>query len=511
MRKKSLIIPIPLFLIFIASTKLEFFFCFHKPFKIENKKKKKINKMSSNNDAQSMTKDLSQAIETANQSLEYIWSTIASTAREMGSTSITNCAASRALSYNPQNRKALEAHPTSKNGTAFLFETIQQLLLELQANPNSIKQWSLLGKCYLCLSDFTNAYSSFGHVLRLINSQQNFDDIYFWYSIACVYQHFGYNQDALKFFQTLQSILENSQKTTPFPLISDFYLRLGLLQRSLGNYKESIDALEYIKKTKSQLPPALTDDDIAFHIAFTGLYSQKTETKAFTELRNLINKYPKNLKLIQQFTWAISFKTDEALLKEAKQLIDSHQEFKDDPLLNFITARILLKTNDIEAAYAKFSACISDWAESPVFWCSLGVLYMKHEQKQDALLAFQRAILLKPEMDEAWLNLGMVFEIWDNSQNAVKIYEAGKQNCPQSRKLQERLTRLSQGQRNPVQRLEIEEVGFSKFFTQIGDAYSENITRTPPSIPGSSITSDESKQQVIESLRLPYDSLFADS
>ena len=467
--------------------------------------------MSSNIDAQSMTKDLSQAIETANQSLEYIWSTIASTAREMGSTSITNCAASRALSYNPQNRKALEAHPSSKNGTSFLCETIQQLLLELQANPSSIKQWALLGKCYLCLSDFTNAYSSFGHVLRLINSQQNFDDIYFWYSIACVYQHFGYNQDALKFFQTLQSILENSQKTTPFPLISDFYLRLGLLQRSLGNYKESIEAFEHIKKTKAQLPPSLTNDDIAFHIGFTALLSPETENRAITEFRNLLNKYPNNLKLIQQYTWAISFKSDENLLKEAKQLIDNHPEFKDDPLISFITARIQLKSNDIEAAYAKFSACISDWAESSVFWCSLGVLYMKHEQKQDALLAFQRAILLKPEMDEAWLNLGMVFEIWDSSQNAVKIYEAGKQYCPKSQKLQDRLTRLSQGQRPPMQRMEIEEVGFSKFFTQVGDAYSENITRTPPAIPGSSITAEEAKQPIIESLRIPYDSLFAPS
>ena len=458
-------------------------------------------------DANSMVKDITQVIGTANQALEYIWSTIASTAKEIGSTTITNCASLRALSYNPQNRKALEAQPRAIAGTQKICELIQKILAEIQKNSNIYQNWALIGKCYLMIDDFTNAYSSFAHVLRLLKAE-NFSDIYFWYAIACVHQHFGYNNDSLRFYQHALDLAKGAkmnERNSPF--LYDLHFRLGLLYRAMGNYAAAINELDIAKASP---PLGLTVDDLTFQIAFTSLMIPgQSQENGIRELRVLTQKYPKSLGCMQQFLWSLSFRNDEKLLREGKQIIDSHPEFNDDSLIQFAAARIAYKGKDIESSFLKYRQCINDWADSPVLWCDLGVLYFKNNQKQEALMAFQRALYQKPEIPEAWLNIGMVFETSDNLPSALKIYEAGRQNCPKSQKLIDRYNRLSTGQKMP-QRVEIEEISNSEHFTQIGDIHAHSIISSPPLIPGMVFSNDESIARAIDDLHVPYESLFVD-
>ncbi|EAY13451.1 TPR Domain containing protein [Trichomonas vaginalis G3] len=450
-------------------------------------------------DVGSATKDITQAIEQANKYLEFVWSSIASTAKEMGSKSITNLAIRRTLSYNPQNQKIFETAPRIKEGSQKLCDIISRDLQDLQNNPNNYQAWIQVGKAYLALSDFTNAYCSFTHVLR-INPQ--IQDPYFWYAIACVYQHFQYNEDALKFFKNIGSLANSKQD---FPLYSDYHLRLGLLYRSLRQYSQSSVELNLILKCP---PLGLTEDDINFQIAFTQLAGGQQDL-ALREFKNLCDKYPKSHKIVQQYTWSLSFCNDDQSLNEAQRIIDLHPELNDDPLINFVLARLALKRGQMEVAYKKYCGCIPDWCESPVFWCGLGVLYFKNDQKQDALIAFQRALYQKAEIVEAWLNLGFIFEQLDNPSNAQKIYEAGCQNCRNSTRLEERLNRLSNpNSRNQV-KLDIEEIKDSRFFNQIGDLQAQMILRIPPPIPANTIIPDEASARAIEDLRSPYETLFS--
>lgn len=443
------------------------------------------------------TKDITQAIEQANKYLEFVWSSIASTAKEMGSRSITNLAIRRTLSYNPQNQKILDTAPRVKEGAQKLCDIISRDLQDLQSNPNNYQLWIQVGKAYLSLNDFTNAYSAFAHVIR-INPQ--IQDQYFWYSIACVYQHFQYYDEALNFFKNVGPIKSD------FPLYSDYHLRMGLLYRSLRQFTNAIQELNLVMKYP---PSGLTEDDIVFQIAFTQLIAGQTEV-AIREFKTLLEKYPKSHKLVQQLTWTLTFSNDDNQLSEAQSIIDAHPELNDDPLIKFVLARLALKRNQMEPAYKKYCDCISDWCESPVFWCGLGVLYFRNDQKQDALIAFQRALYQKAEIAEAWLNLGYIFELLGNESNAQKIYDAGRQNCQNNQKLVDRLNRLSNpaATRNSTMKLGIEEIKDSQFFNQIGDIHAQNILRMPPAIPANTIVPDEVTARAIEDLRSPYESLF---
>lgn len=449
-------------------------------------------------DIGSVTKEMTSVIDNANQIFEHAWSLIADTAKMVGSTSLTNYAVSRTISYNPQNRKAIEVNPSIQQGTQKLFDIITKNLSELQNDTNNVEKWILVGKCYLLLGDFTNAYSSFAHVLRI---NPNVEDRYFWYSIACVYYHFKFYDGALQFFMKVEPISQG------FPLYYDYHLRLAILYRSLEKTNESLREFDIVAKCP---PPGLTEDDINFQKSFTILQSGNTE-QAVKDFQKFVGKYPNNLKIIQQYTWTLSF-MEKSALDEAQKLINMHPEFADDPLLKFVQARIALKSSDMETAYDKYCDCINDWCESPVFWCGLGVLYFKNDQYKDALVAFQRALYQKAEIAEAWLNLGFIYEEHSSPADALKLYEAGKQNCPKNQKLIDRYNRLKNpGRAQTPTQITIEEIKDSKLFTQVGDLHAYNITLTPPPIPGLDVAEDKVAARAIEELRVPYESLFVES
>ena len=450
-------------------------------------------------DIGSVTCNITNAIESANRSFENVWQAIAGTASSMGASNVSQFAARRLLSYNPQNRDGLVVIPEAQPGITKLCEIISKTIAEIQTDPNNLTKWILVGKCYLLLGDHPNAYSAFAHCLRI---DQPTNDPYFWYSIACVYQHFHFNEDALKFFTKVLEVDPN------FPLVSDYNLRIGLCFRALGRYQEAINAINIVMQHGP--PSGLTEDDVAFQRIFTYQISGAVP-RALQEYGELVQRYPENLKLIQQYVWALSFQSDSASLQTAERIIAGVPQYADDPLLKFVLARIALKNSDMETAYKRYCDCIGDWSESPIFWCGLGVLYFRNEQRQDALIAFQRALYLKPEIPEAWLNLGIIFENLDQTPNASKIYQAGRQNCPGNQKLQERIARLQAGGKLQRPATEVEEIKDSKFFVQVADRHAAMVTRTPPPLPGSAVSADPAIARAVDGLACPYESLFAEN
>ncbi|KAI5484764.1 cellular component assembly [Trichomonas vaginalis G3] len=446
-------------------------------------------------DISSVTNEMMHTIQAANKAFEFVWSSIANTAKEINAPNVLEYASRKTISYNPNNPDIFQTEPELKPGTQIICDIMTSNLHEVNSNANNSASWMILGHCYLMISDYANAYSSFSHVLRINNQIQ---DPYFWYSFGCVYQHFKYYDDALKFFLNAKEITKNPA------LAPDYHLRLAFIYRAKKMFPNAYAELDAVLNNP---PPNLKPDDIVFQRAFTLLLEGQTDL-SLQEFKRLVNKYPNNLKVLQQYTWILSFRDDKASLNELQVVISSHPEFDKDPLLKFILARIELNNSNMESAYKKYCDIIVDWCDSALFWCELGVLYCKNEQYQDAIVAFQRAIYQKAQIPEAWLNFGLILEKHHDLDSAKRLYETGKQTCENSQKIQERLDKLIKGQRNNVNDEQPEEIRDPRFFQQIGDIQELGINRTPPKIPTSCVTANKELAKQIETLSMNYESLF---
>jgi tetratricopeptide (TPR) repeat protein len=349
----------------------------------------------------------------------------------------------------------------------------------------------VLGHCYLLLNDFPNAFAAYASVTRI---GARVEDPYFWYGTGCVYQHFNYNADADLYMSRAL------QLWTQMPRKADLVLRLGINQRALGEYDNSIAAFESLLPVP---PNGLTADDIRFQIAFSHQLAGHKD-RASQCYHELYTRHRKCLPVIQQYCWFLSLQSDAPSLDLAAQII--HMVRIDDPILKLISAQLAMKRKDLQVAYHRYCECITEWNDSPLFWCKLGVLYFKNEQMNDAIVAFQRALYLKAEVLEAWANLGLIFEIQGETDQAMKIYESGMQNCPDAKQLRERLNLLTGGRARTSQA--VLDINDSKYFVQTAEKISSEFLLGPPAIPAESIGGGAELSACLAQLVLPYRSIF---
>jgi tetratricopeptide (TPR) repeat protein len=332
-----------------------------------------------------------------------------------------------------------------------------------QLNP---QHFIVLGHCHLLLNDFLNAFAAYANVTRI---GVRVEDPYFWYGAGCVYQHFNYNADANRYMK------QALQFWTQIPRKADLVRRLGINQRALGEYDNSIPAFEGLL---AMPPSGLTADDIRFQVAFSHQLAGHKD-RASGCYHELYNRHRKCLPVIQQYCWFLSLQSDAPSLDLAAQIV--HAVGIDDPILKLVSAQLAMKQQDLQAAYHRYCECITEWNDSPLFWCKLGVLYFKNDQMNDAIVAFQRALYLKAEVFEAWANLGLIFEVQGETDQAIKIYEIGMQNCPNAKQLRERLNLLAGGRGRTTQA--VLEINDSKYFVQIAEKISSEFLlgpRRPP-------------------------------
>ena len=152
------------------------------------------------------------------------------------------------------------------------------------------------------------------------------------------------------------------------------------------------------------------------------------------------------------------------------------------------------------------------WSDSPLFWCGLGVLYLKNEQFSDAIVAFQRALFLKNDIVEAWLNFGLIYHKQGDSKNALRIYETALNNCTSTTLINERINAINNSRSGaPSKPFDIVEIDGSKLFTQVAERISIEFTSSIPLLQSSHLGIGENVSylnQALAVLYIPYTSIF---
>lgn len=434
----------------------------------------------------SLTNSVMKSLEKINIAIENLWCSSLGLTKEINVNDF-GISLRKMISYNPSTENIEEAK--IKDGVNTINEIIQTTVNEIEKNPENFKHWILLGHCYLTLSDMPNAYSAYAHALTMEESE---DDSYFLYGLGCVNQYFKFKIGKIYFQKALKHEIESN----------DLLLRYALALRKDCEYNQSIEHLESLLKSP---PNCLKEEDIKLQIAFTYQLSGNKE-KSSSLYKELFSIYPNNLLLLQQYTWFLSLSHESSDLNEAIKIIE--ESFPDDPTLLLTYARIKMKRNDMIVAYQKFCKCILYWSSSSLFWCALGILYLKNGQKDDAIVAFQRSIYLKSDLQEAWLNLGLIYELSNDQTNTTKIYEIAIQNCPDSAQLKDRLNTSRNLKTRNADLNMIEEICDSKLFVQPAESIVNQYISNPPQLPIEVFHSDKINELFLKELKVYHISSF---
>jgi glucose repression mediator protein len=407
----------------------------------------------------------------------------------------------RLTAYNPTNRIISELVPVFLRPLEALSARIKSATAALANCPTDPKSSTVIGHCYLLLGDYSNAYVAYSRLLPA----STISDPYFYFGVAIACQRLqGLDQqrqpqfceDPVAWFQKVLTL------DPEFPLSDDVTLRLAIAHRASGNCDE---ALRLFTALLSAPPPGLNEDDIKFQLAFTCQLAGM-RARAQTLYTELSRAHPGCLPLLQQYLWFLVLGSDPTALHLAKSILDAlPADVASDSLINFTSARLAMKLQGMTVAYKRYCACIQDWSECPLYWCDLGVLYFQNEQLPDSILAFQRALYVKPEIVEGWLNLGFVFEYQGDLRAALAIYQSGIQSCSSPQVLRDRLALVGTGQRTAAGLVEIDE---TRCFVQVADKIGMDLASTPPDIPPEQISDDPAMRSIV-ALKSPFKSIFA--
>lgn len=442
-------------------------------------------------------------IQDANDEIKNSWENIYEISSLLEDKKSSEIAFRRTISYDPSNQQMISSYASSTNSRIDeVVNAITKILAgfteSIQTNPNNISQWIIAAHSYALLGDFTNAYSAYSNVIRLIKDTV-IEDPYFWYGIGSVFQHFNYHKTALQYLYTANELANK------LPLSADVNFRIALSHRNLKNYHESIQYFELLINTQSY-PSYLTQDDIMFQLAYTNQLMGKTEI-AKQIYNELYQNNPKNSDIIQQYCWFLLLLGDKLSVDLAENIINKFNP--NEPTLLLILARIAMKKNEMTLAHNRYCACISYWNYSPLFWGGIGVLYCLNAQDQDAIVAFQRAVFLNPDLQEIWLNLALIFELREDLPRILQMYEIAIEQCPHNEKLRERYAAIQNKRAKPPDRSMILEINDSKLFPQIAEKISNGFINTPPAIPPNQIGAEIDEDTFNKSLKLFHNSMFS--
>lgn len=394
------------------------------------------------------------------------------TAQEMNCIDDCEFAVKRIFSYNPVHEEVLKDFPKYKNVVHFLQEKIEN-----EVSKENV-DWVKLGHCYLTLGDFPNAFAAYAHAQ---NETKEINDPIYKYTIGIVYQHYNY-------FEHAQMCFEKILKDYPdFIYLDDLYFRLACLFRSLKRYNDSI---LYFSKIKDSPPNGLTSDDISIQIAHV-YHLMDDNINSGNIYRELIEKYPDNIKLKQEYIWfLLSTSTSDQLIEVSQVVNDILTKHPYEPTFLLISARLSMKLNNYANAYNSFRCCMDYWNDNALYWFDIGTFYCQNNQMNDAIISFQKSIYLKKDLAEAWLNMGYSYEQQRDYQSAVNVYSISSQNCPDNAEILNRLINL-QSKTNYQYVSRLIEIQDSKNFLQFSDELANDYIKAVPILPSSCYDNDE--------------------
>ena len=325
-----------------------------------------------------------------NREFEQSFTIAVLTSKEMDCNDLSEFAAKKVFSYNPNSNIIQQIFPKYTKIIADISKIVDNHGHLLKENIGLIKSWIILGHCYLTLGDFPNAFASYAHALR---ANAHLTDPHFSYGLALVYVHFNYPDNGL---QLLKPLIGH---TPLLPYFGDMVFRAAVISRSLQQYPTSI---YYFEQIASNPPNGLKPEDIKFQIAYTHQLSQQND-KANQLYSELVENNPNSIKLLHHYA---QFLLGLQKFDESKKIAEEGYKLDPvDPVFNLILGRIAFRNRSYSESIEYYKRCLTYWTDVAQYWCELSMLYFQEQLYQDAITVLRRALFYDKQHQTAWRNI----------------------------------------------------------------------------------------------------------
>jgi tetratricopeptide (TPR) repeat protein len=335
-------------------------------------------------------------------------------------------AAKRAIAHDAHSPPMLDLFPHYGP----IVREVEQLLLRhlrlLRGRPDDAPSRAAVVLCHLALGAFPSA-------LEELAKCADVGDPAFLFAAGVIHGYFAHADAARRALERLCAL------APAFDGVRDLQLRLAFLERAAKGYDAALDRLTALARAP---PIGLRSEDIDFQVAFT-MELMRNWDAAFRRYQALQARFPRVAPVTEHLCLYVYLRSRDGDLAPAKAALAAGlRAHAHDPVLTLIAAWIATRERDLERAHDSYRACLPYYRESPYFWCALGAVYYHTQQSQDAVVAFQRALFLKNNLPEAWLNIGLISEEASDFAGALKIYQTGKSHCPDEKEFDERMDTL---------------------------------------------------------------------
>jgi tetratricopeptide (TPR) repeat protein len=249
------------------------------------------------------------------------------------------------------------------------------------------------GNLSLLLYDFYTAIGCYSSVVtphsELPPGQQ--------YLIALVLIHF-------QSWPTVASLLEPIAQHLVPPYNCDAYFRLGICYKRMGLLEQARRAFQ---AALLHPPTWIPQTDIIVELSHLDFL--KGDISGALTLLDGVSVFTPAVLQQQAFLCLCSdnvgkMESGVIFLTESKAT-----EFSADLL--YLRARLLYKLGKLHDAFEVLNSALLLNDKSPLIWCALGNIYVRHSQLQEAVGCYFRAIGCDDSMMEAWLNFAACLEI----------------------------------------------------------------------------------------------------
>lgn len=361
---------------------------------------------------------------------------------------------------------------------------------EIKRDINNFEIWKIICYCYLMLGDFPKSFLIASNIHKYLRYN---DDIIFIYVSGVLYAHFKRYDKALSYFE----LLSDKQ----FEFIDDVNFRLGIIYRHLEKYGLSVKS--FLKVNPLRLN--LIKEDILLQLAMSyqlnGVYAQAEACYSI-----VFDIYP-NIEVIRQLALFYYFYNRD-INKTKNMNYNFLKRYKTDPILNIIAGFIELKLKNMQAAFMYYSLCINYFSDEPLYWFGFGIIYFYNQQFKDSVIAFQKALYIKNDIPQAWLNIGFISEVKNDTRNAIQAYNIGMKRC-KGENLSEFKKRIRMIKNNDCSRqYGITDVDYKSFLKTVSERFAHEYLTAVPRLPYNPFHLCEEMKNIFSNLSSLPNSIF---
>jgi tetratricopeptide (TPR) repeat protein len=348
------------------------------------------------------------------------------------------------LDENPSSITALSMLAQHYAGIGEYDNSAQHYERIVQIDEHNGKAWTALGHCYLLQNEYQKCFTAYQ---RALYSMEDNKDAQLWYGIGLLYYKFeSYKHAEPAFLAVLKIEPDFEQK-------GEVLFKLGTIYKFMGMFE---NAITYLRNSiAADNVPNLRKIEALCNIG-QSYEKMKNIDKAISIYQDAVNIDPKNFKPLEYLGWAYYLKEDYSKAEETfrtaiSNLNDSCVEASD---LNYLLGKTYMemgpeKYSDSQLALQK---AIYKNPNSYLFWVSIGILYAKATQPQDAFECLVKATNIKADKAETWFNLGILYEACKQKREAILAYQRAN-NIDPNLKAAERRRKYLEGNQEIIEDL----------------------------------------------------------